>query len=212
MKSICPLTTSRRIAATLALLGVLLCAGCAVKDAKDLDAAPLDPMPEIGEGERRAGNVVVLADFSDADTPSSRDESTSRCRTRVWLESVYYGGDDVGSEWEYVVSVDDENWKSERRELPPGELDRVERRVLDSTSNGCGQSRSLALTVRAREFDFFLDETAVGFGFALLPCMAEPTRTTLQVLVPVVETPSYLEPRPTAALVFVFRCETRCVD
>jgi len=171
-----------------------------------------------------SGPGSVVEDGLDIHIPgipvTEDDRKRKPCRVIVTLIGVYYGGDDVGSEWRYEISVNGGSWVSDLRIVHWRTWDSVDHRVYDEVLEyGCGMTQLVKFLVRARERDWFIfDDIGKSFDLTALPCLKEKSRRQVVILVPVEEYPSGVwrwllrSHTRTALMHFVFEVEAQCVE
>lgn len=163
---------------------------------------------------------VVVTDGPPIHIPGPEvDVKQKPCRVTATLLAVYYGGDNVGSEWRYEISVNTAVWSSSLRIVHCRTWDYVGKPVYDEVlEGGCGLSELVTIGVRARERDWCIfDDIGDGVGITMLPCLEEPSGRQVVILVPVPEYPSGLwlwpfrKHKKAAFLYFVFEVTAQCV-
>jgi hypothetical protein len=173
-------------------------------------------------GSDGGGLIVIEGPGLDLpEIPSDPVERVrGRCRIKVTLLAVYYGGDNVGSSWIYDLAVDPcGGWRSEVRTVPWRTTDPVNQVVCDTeVEHTCGLSRILSFFIRARELDWFIfDDIGMQIQIMEFPCHEELIRQHIVISVPVSEYPANLwrrifrKPLGTALLQFYFEVVTQCV-
>lgn len=147
------------------------------------------------------------------------DVNRKPCRVTATLLAVYYGGDNIGSEWRYEISVNTAVWLSGQRILHWRTWDHVGKLIYEEVlEGGCGSTILVTIGVRARERNWHIfDDIGDGFYITMWPCLEEPSARRVVILVPV---PEYLgrlcrclfrKHRKVALLHFVFGVEAQCV-
>lgn len=165
------------------------------------------------------GSVVVTEGPSIHIPDPEVDAKRKPCRVTATLLGVYYGGDNVGSEWRYAISVNTAAWLSGLRIVHCRTWDYVGKVIYDEVlEGGCGFAELVTIGVRARERNWYIfDDIGDGFYITMLPCLEESSTRRVVILVPV---PEYLgrlcrclfrKHRKVAFLHFVFEVTAQCV-
>jgi hypothetical protein len=156
------------------------------------------------------------------DIPGRPEEvvPANACRVTGSLAGIQYDGDNVGSDWQFRLSMNTGGWVSGpvtfhwRTWFPVGAM------VCDEIRPAaCGLSVPISIVVRARERDFVIfDDLGERAEFLFLPCTPESSRRSIVVTVPVREylgrfwRPALRLNVQTALLHFFFVVTTRCVQ
>lgn len=163
---------------------------------------------------------VVVTDGPSLDIPGlDVDVKRDPCRITTTIIAVYYGGDNVGSEWQFDISVNNTVWPSGLRIVPHRTWDYLNKLIYDDVrEGGCGLIELVTIGIRARERDWFIfDDIGIAVSMTFLECTDELTRNRVIVSVPVPEYPSGLwrtlfrKYKKTALLYFVFEVTANCV-
>jgi len=193
MKSLSPLR--------MLLVSSLIIAGCAQEPPP---RARVIGGPEIGEP---TGGMVVDDGFDIPPADLGRGERP--CRVMITLKGVYYTGDDIGRDWRFTVSVNNQAWTSDWLVMRPGTWTPIEETVFVSTGkNSCGLTQLLFFVVRARERGFpFPGSTGMASDTTGIPCSEQMSRRRFIMTVLVREGFR----RRTARLQFVFEITSVCL-
>ena len=121
------------------------------------------------------GGILVPGDTPIGFPEPGIEVPANPCQVVVRLIAVLYGGDFIGSQWQFDISINFSNWASRKVELNFGRWHNFNAKISDGTAEeGCGVSQLLTIRVRARERNgFILDSFGERFDTALLPCTPE---------------------------------------
>ena len=167
---------------------------------------------------------LVVVDGPDIHIPGIPDTEVTKklnpCRLTVTLRGVYYGGDNVGSEWEYRIAVNNKIWCSGLRNVQWRSWDAVNQQIYDEIiDHGCGLIQLVTFFVRARERDWYIfDDIGERADVTAIPCTREKSKRRVVISVPVVEYPGILwrwmfrRFKKIAMLYFFFEVEAQCVE
>ncbi len=161
------------------------------------------------------GIIVNGSDFYIPDPEIVQDKKP--CHLKASLLGVYYGGQNVGSQWRFDISVNSSTWTSGRINLEIHNWYSKKVEIYDETiQGGCDRVHLITIFIRAREYDFYIFDD-VGEILFCIPILCTPngqTRRT-RVLVPVKEYPYCRifsrKPRRIAHMHFYFSIEAKCV-
>ncbi|MCP4613337.1 MAG: hypothetical protein GY845_31995 [Planctomycetes bacterium] len=189
----------------LALMVSIIFAGC---------ATPIPQQSVLVIGDTKSINQTGAAVLDDSFEIPGLDlgRGDGPCKIEVVLRSVYYSGDNVGSEWNFSVLMNGQGWNSDRLIIPHGKVWTIDKRIITHTSpNGCGQTQYLIFYMHARERDFpWSDDIGNARAYFLIPCSEIMLEQTLVIPVNVLENPDGIGPYKAACLEFVFDIRTKC--
>ena len=152
--------------------------------------------------------------------PGQLKPTQKPCKITVTLNAVYYGGDNVGSDWKYVISVNGHTWLRDFHTFNWNTWDPVGQKVYEEVlENSCGLTHVLSFFIRARERDpFIFDDVGERVDLMAIRCEEEKSARRLITPVHVPEISSFRWMRKllkrfprTALLIFIFDIEAQCV-
>ena len=152
--------------------------------------------------------------------PGQIERPKNPCKITVALKGVYYGGDNVGSVWKYMVSVNENVWISDSHTVQWRSWDVVGKKIYDEVrENTCEMTNIITIFIRAREKTGYLfDDIGERAEITAIPCEMDKPRRRLIIVVPVPEYPSLRWIRTIlrkfskmALLYFIFEIEAQCI-
>jgi hypothetical protein len=142
------------------------------------------------------------------------------CELTCSLDFIYYGGSNVGKDWQYDVAIDGHIWKSGSITHLWKTLYPVGKKIVeDEKSYFCNTIIPLSIYIKARERDFFIfDDIGEIFRIITVPCTKEPFTQRFLIFLGGEEYPSFLwrkffrRNRQIAVMVFFFTVTTKCIN
>jgi len=191
----------------LLLASCLVIAGCAQEPQQ---RALVIGGTDIGQP---IGSVVVDGGF-DIPTVDDIGRGDRPCRVEIKLKGVYYSGDDIGRDWKFRVSINNNQpWTSDWLVIQRGTWAPIDEVVFSYVAkNSCELMQLLFFVVRARERDFLpFDDTGIAFDTTATPCLQKMTRRQLVMTVIVRENFHGIGMLKAARLNFVFDITSVCL-
>ena len=163
---------------------------------------------------------ILLEREIDFDIDFTRTRERDDCGLRAMLELIKYSGDDIGSQWNFKITINSEVWQSGPLVLPHDQTYYANTAIADQIIPAtCGVPDFVSIVIEARETSGFIDDYDHGGRIVPVPCNREPYHDHVLVHMPVNEWYPVrwvgglrFQKRRTADLIFSLRITTQCKE